>query len=1232
MAFTAIDFLGVNYLLVIGIDDYQHEAKLNNAVRDAKGIKTVLLEQYEGFEEEFIRELYNEDATEENIFKELKWLIHNVTKDDNVIIYYSGHGILDKDFDEGFWVSYESKRGDRSSCVPNIMLLRAIRRMNARHIALVSDSCFSGSIFANTRSVEDDSVLGAERKAALASRWGFSSGMEEVVSDGTAGEHSPFAAGIINYLKTNSTARVPFSRLIDHVTNVTAANAQQTPIGKRLQGVGDQNGEFMLEIKTDEETFWIATKTKDTVAAYNAFLVRFPDSEHKKEVWKRRLAAQKREAEEESWQLANTEKTIAAYQQYLEIYGENGKYSETANHIIATIQKETKIEEREAFKAAEEMNTLESYEYFLQTYPNSEWTTEVSQRTTPIRYQKYLQAYNDWLSREVDAKLIRSKMFDVEMQIQQQTNNNYIPIPRRKKGKKGYKNQKQNYESHANDRLYYILDAVMKENPTLQINYQERKGTALDLFQPILESFPWTVSCALKQMLACAYYERNAYMKASYTALLKTLCFIVLAQLWDEKETISDLNISASFKEVLDMFLKLNASNYHEFSYAKLLVGLIYLFKANNLTFFIPEIGNLVNNGTVMKAIDTLEKLDINAQEVNEEAEIELVRLFSEIAFLTKYEMIAIRSIQVTKDEKDQVIYQTKLSRLHTFALNTLQFDDSPIAMTTLLTDNAIIIRLANKNNTSFLNLTPFIFDKNTYYETSNNEIDIHLYQYVNGEAYIYEQLESESIHPEILSTQFSFESSNISDILSQKPFHIQQIQQTVNSPIYRDYYSGLRREFEGFQRSVDEESVQLLYKKWRNANALTFMQKDIEAIEAKTSVTIDDYKPRILLAKLLDEIVSIDVTQDPFDKEEETDNNRRRRQRVGILGDKGKMETIQLLIEDAPMPLTLLLNQIFKLSSKITNDNIQLLYEVYRKTTQIISFIALGELIKAKQTHENIKLDEHLTHRIKALYQLDKDNYLDFDYTLLLSEIYLFLRHHKIAVIEEKMLTLYTHPTIKLDFFETYQFFKGFRPLTNDFDNLPKSEQKQLFYLTEYYLSNQLRCVEFIFKMHFVSIRDANVTTNRTGQKVVFETKMGNCHGTYPMVDKHRKALLHFVPNQSILWTDNPTNLGQFINLSPFWIDNNAISNQDKITSALFEYWEDGKIMASEYVQNQAQPSKKAIQIQQRFKKMPLPKPRPLPSLPGEPISSEKPYQLKKVESDSVLEDCERLKALLLS
>lgn len=82
---------GKNYFLGIGINDYTSGlSALYNAVRDVERVGQILQAKYDF---DILTILTNAQATRSEILRQLRAL-QNLSKDDSLLIYYSGHGHL----------------------------------------------------------------------------------------------------------------------------------------------------------------------------------------------------------------------------------------------------------------------------------------------------------------------------------------------------------------------------------------------------------------------------------------------------------------------------------------------------------------------------------------------------------------------------------------------------------------------------------------------------------------------------------------------------------------------------------------------------------------------------------------------------------------------------------------------------------------------------------------------------------------------------------------------------------------------------------------------------------------------------------------------------------------------------------------------------------------------------------------------------------------------------------
>ena len=237
-----------NYLLVIGIDKYLDDSykDLNNSVYDCNEIINELINSYNFQLAE--DPIYNEQATRRNILDKLTSLQYSILEEDNLIIYYAGHGQINPTTNKGSWIPYDASDSS-SDYIQNTLIKDAIEDINAKHIFLISDSCFSGTFLTNLRGV--DEAIYYDRIDSKKSRWYLASGGTEKVSDGKKGEGSPFSQSLVKCLKDNSNKYLSVSEIINDVVKRTSNNSYQQPIGGEITHVGHEYGQ-MVFVKTSK--------------------------------------------------------------------------------------------------------------------------------------------------------------------------------------------------------------------------------------------------------------------------------------------------------------------------------------------------------------------------------------------------------------------------------------------------------------------------------------------------------------------------------------------------------------------------------------------------------------------------------------------------------------------------------------------------------------------------------------------------------------------------------------------------------------------------------------------------------------------------------------------------------------------------------------------------------------------------------------------------------------------
>tara|TARA_B100001250_G_scaffold124041_1_gene105410 strand:+ start:2692 stop:4242 length:1551 start_codon:yes stop_codon:yes gene_type:complete len=229
---------GNYYALIIGNNNYQHWSKLETAVNDAKVVASILEDKY-NFEVELLINK-NHDEMKDAIFE----MRDKLEAWDNLLIYYAGHGELDTDEGRGYWIPIDADTKKRSKWINNTYILDNIKATKAKHVLLIADSCFSGSLTRGKEKIsytKEISQLVAKKTRVVIT----SAGGEEPAQDAGVDNHSVFAYAFIKALQNNNKISLSddiFPEIRTYVLN----NADQVPEMSVLTKVGHDGGDFIF--------------------------------------------------------------------------------------------------------------------------------------------------------------------------------------------------------------------------------------------------------------------------------------------------------------------------------------------------------------------------------------------------------------------------------------------------------------------------------------------------------------------------------------------------------------------------------------------------------------------------------------------------------------------------------------------------------------------------------------------------------------------------------------------------------------------------------------------------------------------------------------------------------------------------------------------------------------------------------------------------------------------------
>lgn len=209
---------GRNLALLFATDEYTHESwsHLANPIHDARTLAQELGTNF-GFETSLVvNPTFGDMRDRLRAYQKAQY-----GPDDQLLVFVAGHGTYDELTKEGYIIAHDSEPSSRNDPVPrnalsNSQLRSAVDSIDCPHILVVLDTCFGGTF--------DGSISGAthrggdlyadvatsevvKRVLSYHARLYLTSGGRVYVPDGRPGQHSPFARGLIEGLRSGSSRK-----------------------------------------------------------------------------------------------------------------------------------------------------------------------------------------------------------------------------------------------------------------------------------------------------------------------------------------------------------------------------------------------------------------------------------------------------------------------------------------------------------------------------------------------------------------------------------------------------------------------------------------------------------------------------------------------------------------------------------------------------------------------------------------------------------------------------------------------------------------------------------------------------------------------------------------------------------------------------------------------------------------------------------------------------------------
>jgi tetratricopeptide (TPR) repeat protein len=245
---------GRYYAIVIGNQNYQSIESLETPKADVSRAARILADRY-GFTVSIL-----DDANDVTMLKAINDLNAVLKPEDNLLIYYAGHGARLQSGsgkgEAGYWLPVNADAPPKDTYwVPNEQITGHLGRLPARRVLVVADSCYAGLLstdpsylFLNDKVTYSREYI--KFKLPKRARLLLSSGGDKPVLDEGSGGNSVFARAFLDELESNQgilSSPELFSRIRKRVEVAAHKNKfVQVPEFKSIKGAGHEVGDFFF--------------------------------------------------------------------------------------------------------------------------------------------------------------------------------------------------------------------------------------------------------------------------------------------------------------------------------------------------------------------------------------------------------------------------------------------------------------------------------------------------------------------------------------------------------------------------------------------------------------------------------------------------------------------------------------------------------------------------------------------------------------------------------------------------------------------------------------------------------------------------------------------------------------------------------------------------------------------------------------------------------------------------
>lgn len=313
-------------------------------------------------------------------------------------------------------------------------------------------------------------------------------------------------------------------------------------------------------------------------------------------------------------------------------------------------------------------------------------------------------------------------------------------------------------EYELNQYLGFILDSMATYDTQIeQMIYDatgDRKIDGREALAMIIEKFPWSIGIQIRLLVSSEDDMRNATLMrlrqiiSTYTATGQLMYYILLSQIWEEMRS-KRLPVDWYFIDIL----ALDQRNFIYYDFPTHIIQAVKTLKENNINLFAIEFENfyrifnekeqlynsyLYLEGLKTKLSENPAMLNVEIGQICADAEFALSVFLVEAAFLIKYPMITIRDISVYRPRYRDAKFNHFFGRLNANATYSLDLMKKPLSFDSFMNSNSVILVQSLEKAEPYLNLSPFVVDKNAFGDFRATEPHLFMYAHKKQDEYLY--------------------------------------------------------------------------------------------------------------------------------------------------------------------------------------------------------------------------------------------------------------------------------------------------------------------------------------------------------------------------------------------------------------------------------------------------------------------------------------------------------------